>query len=170
MEYNGFQYIFWLKRKISTRLWEFRYLAGENLICKRLYGHRWFCQKYDTCVWKNGYEFCDVCDHEGYSFFCGERAHKCPHPTPFVADDEIDLHQYFNMSVESGCILLWAEMEKQINCVNWNIQHLVRQMNPELWPFTKGWCMTVLTLDYVNTEHLDSDKPTKSLLSYFQDK
>ena len=42
----------------------------------------------------------------------GERANKHPHPTPFVADNEIDLHQYFNMSVEIECILPQVEMEK----------------------------------------------------------
>ena len=41
---------------------------------------------------------------------------------------------------------------------------------PRTVAFHKILCTTLLTLDYVNTEHLNSDKPTKSLLTLFQDK
>ena len=47
---------------------------------------------------------------------------------------------------------------------------LARQMNLVLRLFTKVLCTTLLTLYYVNTGHSNSDKPTKSLLTCFQDK
>lgn len=57
----------------------------------------WFHRKYITCVWENGYG--------GLSFCCKERANKHPNYTLFVADDKINLRQYFNMSSECDYIL-----------------------------------------------------------------
>ena len=116
VEHNGFQYIFSTENKnlrgtpgVLVSCWRESHLVKNPMVTDD------FVKSMQHVYGKNGYGFRDACDHQGFHFFRGERANKRPHPTPFVADDEIDLHQYFNMSVENDCILLQAEMEKRIN-------------------------------------------------------
>ena len=116
-------------------------------------------------VYGDGFGSRDRCSCYGLNAYRSKRSTARPHPTPFVSDDDIAEHQYFNGAMKVP--LLQPIMEKLISNLSDQVTMVSREMNIPLFKLVGNLCTkTILTagsghtsahslLSFTNTAHVD---------------
>jgi hypothetical protein len=166
---NGMEYIFGQEAKpgldigITISEWHRSTLKEETIMtynffesCVCVYGLGFGSRARSKCLGLNAYR--------------DARTSTRPHPTPFVADEDIALHQYFNKQLQNKP-LLQPMLEKSINKMAHDIKRFAESLNPGFGYLCTELCTkTIITsgtrprkygkrksvLAFVNTSHVDS--------------
>ena len=95
-------------------------------------------------VYGDGFGSRDWCSCYGLNTYQSKWSTARPHPTPFVSDDDIAEHQYFNGEMKVP--LLQPIMERHISDLSDQVTMVSREMNIPLFELLGGLCTkTILT-------------------------
>jgi hypothetical protein len=184
LNYNGMEYIFGNEAKpgldvgITISEWHHSNKVAEPRVtykffesCDSVYGHGFGSRSRSKCFGLNAYR--------------DARTAKRPHPTPFVADEDIPQHQYFNKYLTKQP-LLQPMLEKCLNRMARDIKRFAESLNPGFGYLCTSLCSkTIITcgtrphkhakkksvLGFVNTAHVDScDTLTKEQMEELKGK